>query len=72
MLDAANIMNAVFGSMMPGGETGFGALPPFTSAIERMTPVLERLLDEGVSIVSGTRPAAGGPVQSPTAFLRGG
>lgn len=50
MLDAANIMNTVFGSMMPGQETMFGALPPFTSAIERMTPVLERLLLEGVTI----------------------
>jgi hypothetical protein len=36
--------------MMPGQEMGFGALPPFTSAIERITPVLERLLLEGVSI----------------------
>jgi hypothetical protein len=70
MLDAANIMNRVFGSMMPGGETGFGALPPFTSAIERMTPVLERLLSEGVSVMMGQQSNAG-PLGSPTAFLRG-
>jgi TP901 family phage tail tape measure protein len=70
MLDAANVMNSVFGSMMPGAETGFGALPPFTSAIERMTPVLERLLSEGVSVMMGQQSNAG-PLASPTAFLRG-
>jgi hypothetical protein len=63
-------MNRVFGSMMPGGETGFGALPPFTSAIERMTPVLERLLSEGVSIQMGSS-AVSSIARSPTAFLRG-
>lgn len=70
MLDAADVMNRVFGSMMPGGETGFGALPPFTNAIERMTPVLERLLEEGVSVMMGQR-SDSGPLGSPTAFLRG-
>jgi hypothetical protein len=70
MLDAADVMNRVFGSMMPGSETGFGALPPFTSAIERMTPVLERLLEEGVSVMMGQQSGAG-PLASPTAFLRG-
>jgi TP901 family phage tail tape measure protein len=70
MLDAADVMNRVFGSMMPGSETGFGALPPFTSAIERMTPVLERLLEEGVSVMMGQR-SDSGPLGSPTAFLRG-
>jgi uncharacterized small protein (DUF1192 family) len=70
MLDAAKVMNSVFGSMMPGAETGFGALPPFTSAIERMTPVLERLLSEGVSVMMGQQSNAG-PLASPTAFLRG-
>jgi TP901 family phage tail tape measure protein len=69
MLDAANVMNSVFGSMLPGGQAGFGALPPFTSAIERMTPVLERLLEEGVSVMMGQ--AQSGPMASPTAFLRG-
>jgi TP901 family phage tail tape measure protein len=69
MLDAANVMNSVFGSMLPGGQAGFGALPPFTSAIERMTPVLERLLAEGVSVMVG-QPQSG-PLGSPTAFLRG-
>jgi TP901 family phage tail tape measure protein len=69
MLDAANVMNSVFGSMLPGGQAGFGALPPFTSAIERMTPVLERLLEEGVSVMMGQ--AQSGPMSSPTAFLRG-
>jgi TP901 family phage tail tape measure protein len=70
MLDAADVMNRVFGSMMPGSESGFGALPPFTSAIERMTPVLERLLEEGVSVMMGQRGDTG-PMSSPTAFLRG-
>jgi len=70
MLDAANVMNRVFGSMIPGQELGFGALPPFTSAIERMTPVLERLLSEGVSVMMGQQSNAG-PLGSPTAFLRG-
>jgi uncharacterized small protein (DUF1192 family) len=70
MLDAADVMNRVFGSMMPGSESGFGALPPFTSAIERMTPVLERLLSEGVSVMMGQR-SDSGPLGSPTAFLRG-
>jgi hypothetical protein len=60
---------SVFGSMLPGGQAGFGALPPFTSAIERMTPVLERLLEEGVSVMMGQ--AQSGPMASPTAFLRG-
>jgi TP901 family phage tail tape measure protein len=69
MLDAANVMNSVFGSMLPGGQAGFGALPPFTSAIERMTPVLERLLEEGVSVMMGQQQS--GPMSSPTAFLRG-
>jgi hypothetical protein len=69
MLDAANVMNSVFGSMLPGGQAGFGALPPFTSAIERMTPVLERLLEEGVSVMMGQTQS--GPLASPTAFLRG-
>jgi TP901 family phage tail tape measure protein len=69
MLDAANVMNSVFGSMLPGGQAGFGALPPFTSAIERMTPVLERLLEEGVSVMMGQQQS--GPLASPTAFLRG-
>jgi TP901 family phage tail tape measure protein len=69
MLDAANVMNSVFGSMLPGGQAGFGALPPFTSAIERITPVLERLLEEGVSVMMGQQQS--GPLASPTAFLRG-
>jgi hypothetical protein len=67
MLDAANIMRDTFASMMPGGQ-GFGSLPPFTDAIARMTPVLERLLVEGVSINVGT--SAASTQQSSLAYLR--
>jgi hypothetical protein len=67
MLDAANIMRSTFGSMMPG-SIGFGALPPFTDVLSRMTPVLERLLTEGVEI--RTQSTAPGTSASITAALR--
>jgi hypothetical protein len=50
MLDAANIMNAVFGNMLPGTEMGFGSVSPFTNVLQRMTPLLERIIDEGISV----------------------
>jgi predicted nucleic acid-binding Zn-ribbon protein len=69
MLDAAQMMRDTFASLAPHGEFGgLRVLPPFTSAIERMTPVLERLLSDGVSInVAATTSTA---VVSPTAHLR--
>jgi hypothetical protein len=68
MLDAATMMQHTFGSMLPG-SVGFGALPPFTDVLSRMTPVLERLLDEGVSINVGKQsPSVAAPPQ--LAFLR--
>jgi len=69
MLDAAQLMRDTFASLLPTAPgAGFGALPPFTSAIARMTPVLERLLAEGVSVaVAATTPTASG---SSTAHLR--
>lgn len=66
MLDAANIMNRVLAPMDAASSAGFGALPPFTSAIDRMTPVLERLLRDGVSINVGA-PSGASPRW---AFLR--
>lgn len=69
MLEASQNMQRIFGAVGPDGAPGFSALPAFNSAIERMTPVLERLLAEGVSInVGGAAPATGG---SSTAYLRG-
>jgi hypothetical protein len=69
MLEASQNMQRIFGAVGPDGAPGFSALPAFNSAIERMTPVLERLLSEGVSInVGGAAPATGG---SSTAYLRG-
>jgi hypothetical protein len=45
MLDAARTLAGI------GGETGmFASIPPFTEAIERLTPLLDRLILEGVSI----------------------
>ena len=49
MLDAATIMRDTFGGMLPG-NVGFGNIPPFTDVLARMTPLLERLVTEGVSI----------------------
>ena len=68
MLDAANIMRNTFGSMLPG-SVGFGALPPFTDVLSRMTPVLERLLQEGVSINVG-QPSVQSAATPQFGFLR--
>jgi hypothetical protein len=48
-LAATENMERIFGGM----ETvrpDWSALPPFTSAIERLTPVLERLIEQGVEV----------------------
>jgi hypothetical protein len=68
MLEASQNMQRIFGAVGVEGAIGFSALPAFNSAIERVTPVLERLLAEGVSINVGAAPASGG---STTAYLRG-
>lgn len=69
MLEASQNMQRIFGAVGVEGAVGFSALPAFNSAIERITPVLERLLAEGVSISVGeSAPASGG---SSTAYLRG-
>jgi len=71
MFDAAQLMRDTFASLLPSSPTaGFSALPPFTSAIERMTPVLERLLADGVSI-SVASGATGTATGASTAHLRG-
>ena len=68
MLEASQNMQRIFGAVGPDGAPGFSALPAFNSAIERMTPVLERLLSEGVSINVGGGSAS---LPSSTAYLRG-
>lgn len=72
MMDAATLLNDNLAALLPTGPgMGFGAMPPFTSALERLTPVLERLLAEGVSISVATAGAAAGAPGSATAALRG-
>ena len=45
MLEAARTLAGI------GGDTGlFAPIPPFTQALERLTPLLDRLILEGVSI----------------------
>ena len=51
MLQAAKLLSdAVGGNIDFTRDTGFDALPPFTASIERLTPLLTRLITEGVAI----------------------
>jgi hypothetical protein len=50
MLQAAELMAGTVGGNTPLRDTGFEVLPPFTEAIERLTPLLDRLVLEGVSV----------------------
>lgn len=50
MLEAARLFSGV-----GAGQTGlFDAVPPFTAVLERLTPVLDRLIAEGVDVNVGT------------------
>ena len=69
MLDAATLMQRVFGGMLPGTMTPDATMGNFTSVLSRMTPVLERLLTEGVEIRQAS--TAPGTSASITAALRG-
>jgi len=69
MKASANIIAATLGEGSPLGSLGSG-FGEFTGVLDRMTPVLERLLEEGIDInasVSGS----GTQQQSRTAVLRG-
>jgi hypothetical protein len=70
MLDAATMMKQIFGGMLGDSPTASlgSVIAPFTNVLERMTPVLERLLVEGVSINLGT---GDGDLLNRNAALRG-
>jgi phage-related protein len=50
MLQAANLLAAAVGGGDLTRDSGFDALPPFTASLERLTPLLDRLILEGVEI----------------------
>jgi hypothetical protein len=50
MLEAATMMRDALAAFTGGGEADFRVLPPFTTAIANLTPVLERMLAEGVNV----------------------
>jgi hypothetical protein len=50
MLQAANLMTGALGGTPGTGQDNLAALPPFTASLERLTPVLDRLIREGVAI----------------------
>ena len=58
MLRAAELMESVFENLLPTAFTPDGGMPAFTSVLDRMTPVLERLLEEGVHIGVATTTTA--------------
>jgi len=67
MLDAATMMQQVFGSMLPGSMTPDASMGNFAGVLSRMTPVLERLLTEGVEIRTA---GLAQPQSAGLAFLR--
>jgi hypothetical protein len=50
MLQAANLMTGALGGTPGTGQDNLAALPPFTASLERLTPLLDRLIREGVAI----------------------
>jgi len=68
MLDAAMMMKEAFSGMLPSAPNLGEVMSPFTNVLERMTPVLERLLVEGVSINVG---AGDGTLMNRNSALRG-
>jgi hypothetical protein len=70
MLDAAMMMKEAFSGMLPSAPNLGDVMSPFTNVLARMTPVLEELLENGVSI-NLNQAAATGPSTGRTPFLRG-
>jgi hypothetical protein len=70
MLDAAMMMKEAFSGMLPSAPNLGDVMLPFTNVLARMTPVLEELLENGVSI-NLNQAAATGTGTGRTPFLRG-
>jgi hypothetical protein len=70
MLDAAMMMKEAFSGMLPSAPNLGDVMLPFTNVLARMTPVLEELLENGVSI-NLNQAAATGTGTGRTSFLRG-